>query len=222
MTRAEEYIKEYDREWNKNGNFRNLWQETAELMFPRESNITQFRQRGSEQTRAVYDPTAAFDSKEMADDLLSAIIPAGEYFFKWNVSKDNIGGYSDEYDEYLAWVTDKQHRALFASNFMSQMDETMRSLICFGTGNIYSDWSVKAGGLYFKDYDIALYLMLMNSEGIIDTMMIKFPFTARQAYKKWGENIGEKRASPPWVCLGIRPERRVQIMVVGFCIYSAC
>jgi hypothetical protein len=191
-TRAEQYIRIYDLEWNKNGNFRNLWQETSELMFPRESNISQYHQRGAEQTKEVYDTTAVTDSKEMGDGLLSAIIPAGEYFFKWNVSKDNIGGQLDDYDDYLMRATDKQHRSLFSSNFMSQMSETMRSLICFGTGNIFSEWSIKAGGLNFKDYDIALYLMLMNSEGVIDTMMIKFPFTARQAVQEWGDKVGKK------------------------------
>ena len=190
--RAEQYIKEFEIEWNKNANFRNLWQETATLMFPRESNITITRQRGTEQTKGVFDTTAITDSKEMADGLLSAIIPAGEHFYKWNVSKDNIGGQSDDYDSWCAHATDKQHRALFSSNFMSQESEFMRSLIVFGTGNMFSTWSTKAGGLNFKDYDIALYIMLINSEGIIDTMMIKFPFSARQAVQKWRDKAGQK------------------------------
>ena len=189
---AEQYIKSYEIEWGKNGNFRNLWQETADLMFPRESNISTTKYRGTEQTKKVYDTTAITDSKEMADGLLSAIIPAGEHFFQWNVSKDNIGGQSDEYEDWCARATDKHHRSLFASNFMSQESEFMRSLICFGTGNTYSEWSVKAGGLNFKDYDIALYIMLLNNEGIVDTMMIKFPFTARQAVQQWGDKAGKK------------------------------
>jgi len=190
--KAEQYINEYKREWDKLGNFRNLWQEAADLEFPRESNICTTKYRGTEQTRKVYDPVAITDSKEMGDGMLSAIIPTGEYFYKWNVSKDNIGGQSDEFDDWCARATDKHHRSLFASNFMSQESEFMRSLIVFGTGNIYSEWSVKAGGLNFKDYDIALYIMLMNSEGVIDTMMIKFPYSARQAVDKWGEKAGQK------------------------------
>jgi len=190
--RAEEYIKSYDIEWNKNGNFRNLWQETADLAFPRESNITTINYRGTQQTKTLLDPTAVVDSKEMADGLLSALIPAGEYFFKWNTSKDNIGGQSDEYDDWCARATDKQHRALFSSNFMAQESEFMRSLVVFGTGNIFSEWSIKAGGLNFKDYDIALYIMLTNSKGMIDTMMIKFLFTARQCVQEWGDKAGKK------------------------------
>ena len=189
--RAEDYIKSYEIEWNKNGNFRNLWQETADLAFPRESNITTISYRGTEH-KTILDPTAVIDSKEMADGLLSAIIPAGEYFFKWNVSKDNIGGQSDDFDDYLARATDKHHRSLFASNFMAQESEFMRSLVVFGTGNIYSEWSIKAGGLNFKDYDIALYLMLLNSKGMIDTMMIKFPYTARQCIQEWKDKAGQK------------------------------
>lgn len=189
--RAEEYIKSYEIEWNKNGNFRNLWQETADLAFPRESNITTINYRGTE-NKTLLDPTAVVDSKEMADGLLSAIIPAGEYFFKWNPSKDNIGGQLDEYDDWCARATDKQHRSLFSSNFMAQESEFMRSLVVFGTGNIFSEWTIKAGGLNFKDYDIALYIMLTNSKGMIDTMMIRFPFTARQCVQEWKDKAGKK------------------------------
>jgi hypothetical protein len=192
MSRAEEYIKSYDIEWGKNGNFRNLWQETADLTFPRESNITTINYRGSEH-KTLLDPTAVIDSKEMADGFLSAVIPIGEYFYKWNPSKDNIGGQSDDFDNWCARATDKQHRALFSSNFMAQESEFLRSFVVFGTGNIFSEWSIKAGGLNFKDYDIALYIMLANSKGMIDTMMIKFPYTARQCVQEWGEDkVGEK------------------------------
>ncbi len=135
MSRAEDYIKRYDVEYNKLGTFRSLWQATADLVFPRENNITHVYAHGTEKITHA-DDTAITDSKVMADGLLSAIIPAGEYFFQLNVDKDNIGGQSEEYTDYLARATDKLHRELFSSNYLLQTAETMRSLISFGTGNI--------------------------------------------------------------------------------------
>jgi len=187
MSRAENYIKRYETEYNKLGTFRSLWQATADLCFPRENNITHIYAHGTEKITHA-DDTAITDSKIMADGLLSAIIPAGEYFFQLNVDKDNIGGQSEEYTDYLARATDKLHRELFSSNYLLQMAETMRSLVVFGTGDIFSEWSAKIGGLNFKDYDISLYVILENDMGIVDTHQLKFPFTATQAVDKWGEN----------------------------------
>ena len=187
--KAEEYLRIYDVEWGKNATFRSLWQDTSSLQFPRESNINETNYRGSEQTEDIPDTTAIEDSKEMADGLSSAIIPAGEYFFKLNVPSDNLGGQSEDYVDYLHYLTDRTHTALFDSNFLLQLAESLRSLVVFGTCCLYSEWS---GGLNFKDYDIALYQILENSKGQIDTIMIKFPFTPRQAAQEWGEeNIGK-------------------------------
>ena len=194
MTRAEEIIKLQEREENRNSNYRSMCQETAELQFPRDSAITTTYAPGTQKTDTIYDPTAIEDSQIMADGLLQAIVPAGEYFFRLNVSKDNPGGVTEEYKTYLDYATDKQHRAMFASNYMLTMGETLRSLVVFGTGNMYSEWTIEAGGLNFKDYDVGRYNVLVNSSGKVDTMILKFPYTAQQAVEKWGAKVGEKVA----------------------------
>jgi hypothetical protein len=70
--------------------------------------------------------------------------------------------------------------------------ETMRSLIVFGTGNQYSEWSMKKLGLNFKDWDIALYVVWLDDDGNIEGQALKFPYTARQAVERWGDDAGEK------------------------------
>lgn len=191
MTKAEEIIDLQKREESNQANFRSMWQSTAELQFPRDSAITTTYLPGTSKTEYIYDTTAIDDSKIMADGLLSALIPAGEFFFRFNVSNDNPGGVTEEYKSYLDRATDKQHRSLFASNYMLMMGETLRSLIVFGTGNEFSEWTKKTG-LNFKDYDIGRYQALTNSAGRIDTMILEFPFTARQAVQEFGEeNVGK-------------------------------
>jgi len=187
--RAEDIIALQEREESNQANFRTLWQDTADLIFPRENNITITMARGTAKTVTIYDPTAVTDSKIMADGLLSAIIPAGEPFFKLNVSVDNIGGQSEEYTNYLGWAAEKLHIALFESNFLLQIAETVRSLIVFGTGNLYSEWA-PGTGLNFRDWDIGLYQILENTKGLVDTMILKFPLTARQATQEF-ENPGK-------------------------------
>lgn len=192
MTKAEEIIKLQEREENHNANYRSMCQETAELQFPRDSAITTTYAPGTQKTDTIYDPTAIEDSQIMADGLLQAIVPAGEYFFRLNVSKDNPGGVTEDYKDYLDRATDKLHRAMFASNYMLTMGETLRSLVVFGTGNMYSEWTIAAGGLNYKDYDIGRYTVLVNSSGKVDTMILKFPYTAQQAVEKWGDKVGKQ------------------------------
>jgi hypothetical protein len=189
MSKAEEIINLQKREEGKQSNFRVLWQDTANLIFPRESDITVTRFPGTRRTVHIADDTAVIDSKVMSDGLLSAMIPAGEPFFKLNVSPDNLGGQSEDFENYLSVAAEKLHIALFESNFMLQMGETMRSLVVFGTGNIYSEWTI--GGLNFRDWDVGLYQMLENSKGLVDTMILKFPYTARQAVQEFGNNAGK-------------------------------
>ena len=188
--KAQDIIKLYDRQWAMNSNFRSLWQEAADLEFPRESVITQTLVSGAKRTDDIYDTTAVVDSKEMADGMLSALIPTGEYFFQWNVSTDNPFGNNEDYIDWCSRATDKQHRALFASNFMQMSGETMRSLIVFGTGNQYSEWSMNKLGLNFKDFDIAMYVIWLDEDDNIEGQALKFPYTARQAYGRWGKDAG--------------------------------
>ena len=196
------------------------------MQFPRDSAITTVYLPGTAKFERVYDTTAVDDSKIMADGLLSALIPAGEFFFKFNVSKDNPGGITEEYKSYLDRATDKQHRTLFASNYMLMMGETVRSLIVFGTGNQFSEWTVKTG-LNFKDYDIGRYQALENSAGQVDTMILKFPFTARQAVQEFGiENVGtsiadafneeKKKNSVFWIIHLTRPRSDRDPRLDGF------
>ncbi|MBN2591630.1 MAG: hypothetical protein JXA96_17320 [Sedimentisphaerales bacterium] len=190
MTRAEEEIKKYDSQWNKLANFRSLWQATADLCFPRENNITHIYAQGVEKMTHA-DDTAIIDSKEMSDGLLSAIIPAGEHFFQLNASKYNPSSTNNMYVEYLSYATDRLHNELFSSNYLLQMGETMRSVIVFGTGDIFSEYNINIKKLNFKDYDISLYVILENEAGIVDVHMLKVPYTARQAYQKWGDKAGK-------------------------------
>jgi len=192
MTRAEEIIDLQSREEGKQGNFRSLWQDTADNIYPQQNNITSTMTPGTERTTQIFDTTAVMDSKIAGDGLLSAIIPAGELFFKLNAPSDRVGGQPEEQEEYLTVATEKLHTTLFDSNFLLQMVRTLRNLVVFGTGNLFSEWTVKVG-LNFKDWPIGRYQMLENSEGHVDTMIVKFQFTARQAVQEWGEeNVGEK------------------------------
>ncbi len=186
--KAKQIIKEQEREEQKASNFRNLYQEVADHMLPRENQIIGVRTPGEDKSQQIFDPTAMLDLQDMASGLSALVFPPGELAFGITVKDREIAN-RDEVKRYLALATQIAHDELFASNFMLQLNETLSSLIGFGTGNLYSDWSL---GLNFKDWDVSFYTIKQNSAGLVDTMLLKYPLTARQAVQEFGDNAGTK------------------------------
>lgn len=184
---AEQIITLQQRLEDNDANFRRNWQEAADLIFPRENNITRYDYPGSEKTRKIYDTTAVFESERMTSGLLTNLIPSGQKFFSLTTPDTEIQE-SEPVKSYMARATEILHEELFTSNFLLQIAETLHSLITFGTGNIYTEWR---GGLNFMDWDISRYQLQENFRGIIDTILLKFPKTALQAYKEWGNDAGK-------------------------------
>lgn len=187
--RAKEVIKEQEREEQKASNFRNLYQEVADHMLPRENQIIGVRTPGEDKSKQIFDPTAMLDLQDMASGLSASFFPPGELAFGLTV-KDRAIANIDSVKRYLALAAQITHDELFASNFMLQLNETLSSLIGFGTGNLFSEWSL---GLNFKDWDVSFYTIKQNSAGLVDTVILKYPLTARQAVQEFGlDNVGEK------------------------------
>lgn len=181
-----------DAQRNAACNFRTLWQQTADVMFPRENQIATVRAPGESKTRYLYDATAVRDSQDMASGLSSSllIIP-GQKFFALKVSNKQLAKDS-EVKRYLAYLAEATVEELFASNFALQLNETLRSDVVFGTGCLFSEFDTARNILNFKDFDIAMYQILENAAGMVDCIMVSFQLTARQAKQQFGENVSEK------------------------------
>jgi hypothetical protein len=198
---ANEIINLFDSEYNKpeNCNFRSLWQETSDLMYPLCNQITNTTTPGEAKTNIIYDVTAKMESQNMASDLSSIVVPPGQRFFEIEIDR-KIN--SDNIRKYLGYLIDATHNELFRSNFILQLNECIRSLIVFGTGNMYSEFGLttRKGGmsgvdtaLNFCDYPIGTYVVFENSKGLVDGILVKFHYTANQAVREWGTtNIGER------------------------------
>ena len=187
--KAIELLALYDKEYHKDANFRNIYQKVADVMFPRENQITTERAKGEIIGREIIDTTGLTASIDMTAGLSINLFPPGDKFYNVMLENDELNKI-DAVKRKLAQITEISHAKRANSNFMLQANETMRSLGTFGTGNMFSEW--KAGvGLNYKDYDIGMYTFLENDQGLVDSMFIEFPFTAKQAFQKWGDKAGE-------------------------------
>jgi hypothetical protein len=167
--------------------FKSNWQDQANYIFPRERNITELNWPGTQQFDQLYDTTGRMESERMANGLLTYFIPAGQKFFSLGVS-DNAIQEIDVVKSYMAKSTEIEHEEMFTSNMLVQLGETLRSLVVFGTGNLFENWQ---RGLNYMDRDISRYQIQENGSGVVDTIYLKFPMTATQAVTRWGENAGK-------------------------------
>jgi hypothetical protein len=187
--RATNLIALYDSEWSRSANFKTLYQNTADLIFPRENQITRVTYPGRDKSTDIVDPTGVMASIEMTSGLSINLFPPGQRFYNV-VMSDRTLNELEPVKQALGRITEISHEKRANSNFMLQANETLRSISVFGTGNLYSEW-VPGIGLNYRDYDIGQYLIMENNKGRIDTVMIKFPYTARQAVQEWGDEAGK-------------------------------
>ncbi len=185
--RIEKLIMLFGSEEAKAANYRNLCQDAADLDFPRENQITRREAPGTERTDEIVDTTGVMASMEMASGLSQNLVPPGQKFFTLLTPDESVNKIEDV-RRFLNSLTDITHEALFTSNFLLQLNETLRSLAVFGTGCLFSTFDL---GLNFMDYDIANYVIMENSRRRVDAIFVKFCYTATQAFEKWGNNAGE-------------------------------
>jgi hypothetical protein len=188
--RAQEIIRMQQHEEFKAANFRNLYQQVADLMYPCENQITSKKTPGEDKSLYIRDPTAMLDSEDMASGLIGTWIPGGQNFFGIRVKKRELEQINNV-RRWLALATQIAHDEMFESNFILQLNETVRALIVFGTNNIYSEWDNKTLGLNYKDWHISTYTIKQNAKGQVDTVILKYELTARQASEEF-ERPGEQ------------------------------
>ena len=184
MTSAEEVINLRNRELLAQSNIRNLWQETAEKMYPY-VDINSTSAIGSARTTNIYDLTAMLDSEDMVSGLKQILIPSGQVFFSVELG----GEQTDQSRRYTSRLTEVSHKKIFQSNFITELDEVLRSLILFGPASILSEWTPTIG-LNYKTCTIGSYQFLENSKRLVDGIVITMQYTPLQAYEEFGDDAG--------------------------------
>jgi len=185
----EEIIDLRNRELSAQGNIRSLWQETADKLYPY-ANITSTYSEGEIRTSDIYDLTPMLDAEDMVSGLKQILLPSGQMFFAIKVGTNNQ--LPDNVQRYISMLTEVSHDQIFNSNFVTEFDEILRSLIIFGPASIYSEWTPKTG-LNYRSLVIGSYQFIENSKKLIDGIIITISYKPRQAIQEFGEdNVGEE------------------------------
>ena len=185
---AEEIINLRNIELSAQSNIRNLWQDTSNFIYPYVQITSKF-ESGTRRTREIYDITPMQDSEDMVANLKHILFPAGQVFFAIKVG--NNTKLPDNIQRYISMLTEVAHDSIFNSNFITELDEVLRSLINFGPASIFSEWTVKTG-LNYRNAVIGTYQLIENSKKLVDGIIITIEYTPRQAIEEFGDKAGEK------------------------------
>ena len=183
----EQVIEFRDRELTAQANSRTLWQDTSKYLYPY-VNITSEYEPGSRRTDDIFDITPMLDAEDMVSNLKHILFPAGQRFFDIKIGGNKL---PDNIQRYISILTESAHEQIYNSNFITELDENLRSLIIFGPSPIYCDWNTK-DGLYYRAAIVGTYQLIENSKKLVDGIIITMKYNPSQAIEEFGEeNVGK-------------------------------
>jgi hypothetical protein len=192
---ASTLLRRYEKLKSERGNFEDLFQEVADYVLPRKSNITVIKSRGEKQTQKLYDSTAMHANQLLAAALQSTLTSSAIKWFQLLPRNQELA----RSIAVQKWLDDCRDRMLFhfqTSNFDPETHELYLDLGAFGTGCIASEEKESRDGRFagfvFRFFDISEYMIAENAEGFVDSVYRAYLMEARQIAQKFGiDNLGE-------------------------------
>ena len=164
------------------------WQEVADYMLPRKSDINRERQKGDKRNIQIFDGTAVHSLELLASSLHGMLTSNANRWFQLRF-KEAVLNDSDEAREWLEDATDKMYIAFQRSNFQTEIFENYHDLIAFGTSCLFIEED-KDDIIAFSARHIKEIYITENQKGFVDTIYRKFKLTAKAALERFGkENV---------------------------------
>ena len=193
MSIADDVVREWESENADAQNMMTLYQSVADHFFPNQNTITVSRTDGEDKSLPILDPTGMLDFQKMSAGMVAVILPQGQNFFRLD-SSDYEQNNNDRIRGILNQYTMMVNQAMLQSNFPTELSQYLKALTGFGTGNLYSGFDVDDMKLYYKNWFPQCYRFCEDKYGTPNRCIIRWQYTARQAYGLWGDDAGEKIA----------------------------
>ena len=167
------------------------WQEVADLIIPRKSDIIDHKVKGDKRHLEVFDATAIHSLELLASSLHGFLTSSANRWFALRF-KETILNENDEAKEWLEDVTDKMYIAFQRSNFQQEIFETYHDLCAFGTAGMFIEED-ETSIVRFSARHIKEIYISENARGLVDCIYRRFKLTAKAAVEKFGiENVSRE------------------------------
>lgn len=186
--KAEGIIKRYDKLKSERAQWDTLWQDIADYVQPRKSQITDRKTPDVVgYTDELYNLTAVRACQILASGQMDYLF-SGQWF-----SYDAPAEITDDATKtYFQKCTEITMKELARSNWFLELHEMLLDRGAFGTAALHCAEGSKRP-LAFTKFDMGEFCAAEDHEGTVDTLMREFELTARQAVQKFGmDNLGKK------------------------------
>jgi len=160
------------------------WQSGAEFCNPPNSDITSVSSKGSRKSVARVTDVGIKARRKFASNLFGYKI-GGSRFFEYRV-KDRTLRDNENVKRWLSDVNNITYQEIMSSNFPNQVYLGYSELSYIGTTAMFIEKGDDRA-LNFKTQNIAKTYVDVDSKGMVDTVFMVLPFTARQIEQEFGE-----------------------------------
>lgn len=187
-TDAQSYVKRYEELRDDRRNWEHHWQEIAEVILPRRTDIVGKRTPGDKRNLKAIDSTGIIANELLAAGLHGMMTNPASKWFTLRLSNADLNA-EDEVKLWLESVENIIYEELSSSesSFSSHMHELYLDLSAFGTAIMFISETVQTKDLMFQSLPLKECYVSENADGRIDTLYRKYEQTVRQIVQKWGK-----------------------------------
>ena len=182
-------ISRFERLSGRRQNWETHWQEVADYMLPRKSDINKKRSRGDKRMELIFDSSPLQALELLASSLHGMLTNPSTPWFTLRFKK--LEDFND--DEAKIWLeeaTEVMYKAFNRSNFQQEIFELYHDLITFGTAAMFIEED-DDDLLKFSTRHIDEVYIAESQKGKIDTIFRKFNITARALVQKFGDKVSK-------------------------------
>ena len=168
-------------------NWETHWQEVADYMMPRKSDVTKKRTRGDKRMELIFDSSPLQALELLAASLHGMLTNPSTPWFTLRFKDEDIDN-EEEAKIWLESATDAMYTAFNRSNFQQEIFELYHDLITFGTAAMFIEEDDE-DIIKFSTRHINEVFIAENDKGRIDTIFRRFKISARAAVQKFGDAV---------------------------------
>lgn len=188
---VDQNIDDYNEIRTSRGLWENFWQSLGELYLPNTAEFTREINKGEDLTSGIFDSTPMQARRDLASSIDGLLKSKSRRWFVGSTGDDDL----DKLQEVEIWLEDTAERLFKAiynpkARFIKRTSEVDNELVTYGTGILFIGKS--DNHLLFQSMPLSRSYIRENGDGVIDTLYIRHPLTARQAAQRYGEeNLGQ-------------------------------
>lgn len=192
--RAEAWLDRYRGLCARRDQWKNIWQQLADLLHPTRGGFTSPLIAGQEINQNIYDSTPMQARRGLATNISALLKDSTSRWFGMKSENEEL----NEAGRAKVWfdaVEDRMWKAIYApeARFIQQSAAVDNDIATFGLGYLWINENRKKNNLMFRALRIDRVAIDEDVDGVIDTACVSWFTTARQAAQKWGkDSLGKK------------------------------